>query len=314
MLTELPTEILDAVAEYVPAQSLRDLALTCSLLRTVALKQLWYQIHIDLAPTVKPVRHDCLAVHRKSFITAPFPIDCFCRRTCVQIDRSVIEPVVLWNSKNRLPFVNVRRLTIYLENSNDPWVNAFSWGHVDGLGDRDLTILSLFRRFFSSIVPTLNLGSILIIQKNNYTSCTHTAAIVHQLASVNPAPMYLSSICQGTPFNQLPNAQFDFSHIRTLQLTFSIDQPGTTSGASSSLIKLLTGSPTPNLESMSLFSLVQLAVPSHYFNQFFSHCSNLKLLKLQGVYPVDCSLAWIPRSVTTLHLLAGFQVDRTRTH
>uniref|UniRef100_A0A060TA99 ARAD1D25432p n=1 Tax=Blastobotrys adeninivorans TaxID=409370 RepID=A0A060TA99_BLAAD len=310
MLTELPTEILDAVAEYVPAQSLRDLALTCSLFRTVALKQLWYQVHIDLAPNLKPVRHDRLAVHRKPFVTAPFPIDCFCRRTCVQIDRSVIEPVMLWNSKTPLPFENVRRLTIYLENSNDPWVNAFSWGHAGGLGDRDLTILSLFRRFFSSIVPTLNLGSILIIQKNNYSPCTHTAAIVHQLASANPAPMYLSSICNGTPFNQLPKAHFDFSHIRTLQMTFSVNQPRTSSGFSSSLVMLLTGTPMPNLETISLFSLVQLAAPSQYFNQFFSHCSHLKLLKLQGVFPVDCSLAWVPRSVTTLHLLSGFQVDR----
>uniref|UniRef100_A0A060TGR7 ARAD1D25366p n=1 Tax=Blastobotrys adeninivorans TaxID=409370 RepID=A0A060TGR7_BLAAD len=310
LLTELPAEILDAVADYVPATDLRELACTCSLLHQVALKQLWYQVNIDLnAVRSSLISKDRLCIHQKPFTTAPFAVQCFCRRSNVLIDRAVIGQVLEHHSAHPLPFGNVRRLCLYLHNSDDPLVNAFVWDHTLSLQQNDLETLMYYRQFFSEIVPSLNLGSILVIQANNFTPAAHMLKVVDYLATLSPAPIYMSSICNEIPFN-VGQPQLNVSHLQSVQLTFAIDLKHRASGAESRLSQFLRGMALPSLEKIILLCRQQIAAATEDFEFFFAQCKHLKVLRLHGVYPLDRTLSWIPKSVTDFHLLGSKGVNQ----
>lgn len=311
LLTQLPAEILDTVADYVPATDLPELACTCSLLYQVALKQLWYQVNIDLNAVRSLIdkNQNRLCIHQKPFTTAPFAVQCFCRRSNVLIDRAVIGQVLQHHSARPLPFANVRRLCIYLHNSDDPLVNAFVWDHTLNLQQNDLEMLMHYRRFFSEIVSSMNLSSILVIQANNFAPAAHMLKMVDYLATLSSAPVYMSSICNEVPFN-VGQPQLNVSHLQSIQLTFAADLKHRASGAESRLAQFLRGMALPNLEKIILLCRNQIAAATEDFESFFAQCKRLKVLRLHGVYPLDRSLSWIPNSVTELHLLGSNGVSQ----
>uniref|UniRef100_A0A060SY99 ARAD1A10758p n=1 Tax=Blastobotrys adeninivorans TaxID=409370 RepID=A0A060SY99_BLAAD len=315
-LTDLPAEILEAVAEYVPAKALRELAYTCSILHEVALKQLWYQVRIDFTRakgvTKRKKRYledmDRLCIHKKSSKINVFAIDCFCRRSNVIINMDEIGPLLRLHSKRPLPFDYVRRLFISLGAYDYRFVDMFTSFKPRRCSSTFISDeIHWYNQLFSEVIPNLNLTSILVIPVHSYTPPADMFKMVDYLATLSPAPIYMSTRCRSKKAI-LGKAQLNMSNLRMVELDFTTGQYSYVREDTKSqdmLTEFLHKMAMPNLENINLYCQTQITAATEDFESFFSHCKTLKVLRLHGVYPFGTDHSWIPNSVTVLHFLAS---------
>uniref|UniRef100_A0A060TAP3 ARAD1D25388p n=1 Tax=Blastobotrys adeninivorans TaxID=409370 RepID=A0A060TAP3_BLAAD len=223
ILTELPTEILDAVAEYVPANGLRRLARTCSQLHTVALKQLWYQVRIDVGKVksddTHPEDRGCLCIHQQKAQVTSFATRCFCRRSQVYINHAVIDPLLVHHSKRPLPFEYVRRLYIYILQHDYTFAKAFSSSDFHGRTRTFRKAMDAYKQLFLEIIPTLKLNSILLVVQEDRMSADHMFLMVDYLATLSPAPIYMGMHCTVGILPSLDQTQLNLSLLRSVELS-----------------------------------------------------------------------------------------------